>query len=201
MKNKKKVLLFLAKGFEEYEASVFTDVLGWSRSNGDIPVEVTTAGIGSPIKGTWNLNVLPEIQLEEVDISNYDALAIPGGFEEAGFYEHAYHEDFLQLIRDFHGAGKIIASVCVGALPPGKSGILKNRKGTTYHLMDGLRRNQLAEFGVLVQDKHLVVDGNIITSSCPASALDVAFTLLQMLTTESNTIKVKTAMGFLPAYS
>jgi len=25
----KKVLLFLSQGFEEYEASVFTDVIGW----------------------------------------------------------------------------------------------------------------------------------------------------------------------------
>ena len=37
----KKVLLLLAQGFEEYEASVFTDVLGWSRDVGDIP------GLGS----------------------------------------------------------------------------------------------------------------------------------------------------------
>jgi 4-methyl-5(b-hydroxyethyl)-thiazole monophosphate biosynthesis len=27
----KSVLLFLPDGFEEYEASVFTDVIGWSR--------------------------------------------------------------------------------------------------------------------------------------------------------------------------
>ena len=27
----KKVLLLMAQGFEEYEASAFTDVLGWSR--------------------------------------------------------------------------------------------------------------------------------------------------------------------------
>lgn len=38
----KHVLLLLAQGFEEYEASVFTDVLGWSRDVGNQPVRVTT---------------------------------------------------------------------------------------------------------------------------------------------------------------
>jgi 4-methyl-5(b-hydroxyethyl)-thiazole monophosphate biosynthesis len=30
----KKVLLFLSQGFEEYEASVFTYVIGWSKIYG-----------------------------------------------------------------------------------------------------------------------------------------------------------------------
>jgi len=37
----KKVLLLLANGFEEYEAGAFTDVLGWSRAFGNVPIEVT----------------------------------------------------------------------------------------------------------------------------------------------------------------
>ena len=37
----KKVLLFLAQGFEEVEAAAFTDVLGWTKSvDGVRPVEV-----------------------------------------------------------------------------------------------------------------------------------------------------------------
>jgi len=193
----KNVLLLLAQGFEEYEASVFTDVLGWSREVGDFPVSVKTAGRRAQIRCTWNFTVTPEHQLSEISIDDYDALAIPGGFEEAGFYEDAYHEDFLKTIRQFHETGKIIASICVGALPLGKSGILKNKKATTYHLMGGKRREQLESFGAYVQDQPIVVDGNIITSTSPATALDVAFTLLRMLTSPDNEKKVKTAMGFL----
>ena len=110
--------------------------------------------------------------------------------------EDAYHEDFLTLIRTFNEEKKIIASVCVGALPLGKSGILKGRKATTYHLLNGMRRKQLAEFGADVLDQHVVVDGNIITSSSPATALDVAMTLLEMLTSQENCEKVKKLMGF-----
>jgi len=192
----KRVLLLLANGFEAYEASVFTDVLGWATVFGDTPIEVKTAGRRSELNCTWNLIIIPKIYLSEVDVTQYDALALPGGFEKAGFYEDAYHEDFLRLIRAFDKQKKIIASICVGALPLGKSGILKGRKATTYHLLDGIRKKQLADFGANVVDDHLVVDENIITSSSPATALDVAFKLLEMLSSKENCTKIKKLMGF-----
>jgi len=192
----KRVLLFLPQGFEEYEAAVFTDVLGWSRDVNLQPVEVVTAGLRNKIYCTWNLIVEPQFHISELEVDDFDALALPGGFEEKGFYEDAYDERFLELLRRFNEAGKIIASVCVGALPLGKSGILKGKKATTYHLGEGHRRKQLAEFGAEVLDQHLVVDGNLITSTAPASALDVAFTLLEMLTCCENLRRVKQAMGF-----
>ncbi|MHA1879487.1 MAG: DJ-1/PfpI family protein [Candidatus Heimdallarchaeota archaeon] len=192
----KNVLLLLAQGFEEYEASVFTDILGWSRDIGDTPVNVITAGRRSQIKCTWNFIVIPEIQVNEIIVDDFDALAIPGGFEETGFYKDAYHADFLNIIQQFHESNKIIASICVGALPLGKSGILKNRKATTYHLLNGIRRKQLEGFGAYIQDQPIVVDDNIITSTSPATALEVAFMLLEMLTSKDNLFKVKTAMGF-----
>ncbi len=192
----KNVLLLLAQGFEEYEAGAFTDVLGWSRDIGDSPVNVVTAGRRSHIQCTWNFTVIPEIQVNEIIVDEFDALAIPGGFHEAGFYEDAYHEDFLNIIRQFHERNKIIASICVGALPLGESGILKNKMATTYHLRNGIRRKELDSFGVHVKDQPIVVDGNIVTSTSPATAVDVAFILLEMLTSRDNLTKVKRAMGF-----
>jgi len=192
----KKVLLLLAQGFEEFEAAVFTDVLGWSRDLGECPVQVITAGRRKSIRCTWNFTVIPEVMVKDIDVADFDALAIPGGFEEAGFYEDAFHEEFLEIIREFYGQGKVIASICVGALPLGKSGILEGKKATTYHLNGGARRKQLKSFGVDVLDQPIVVDHNIITSTAPARALDVAFTLLEMLTSAGNCNNVKMAMGF-----
>jgi 4-methyl-5(b-hydroxyethyl)-thiazole monophosphate biosynthesis len=188
--------LFLAQGFEAYEASVFTDVIGWSRSFGIEPVDLVTTGLRSKIKCTWNLNVCPEIEFDKIDAMDFDALAIPGGFENAGFYEDAYDERFLNLIREFDKKNKIIASICVAALPIGKSGILTNRKATSYDLMDGLRRKQLADFGANVQDEMIVVDKNVITSTGPSTGLDVAFRLLEMLTDLENVNIVKKYMRF-----
>jgi protein deglycase len=192
----KKVLLLLANGFEAYEASVFTDVLGWNEYEGDGSTLLVTCGLHQQLKCTWGFSVMPEMHLSEIDVADFDALAIPGGFEEAGFYIDAYNEAFLSLIREFDQAGKYIASICVGALPIGKSGVLAGRKGTTYHLNGGLRQRQLAEYGVEILNQPVVIDRNIITSSCPSTALDVAFSLLEMLTSAENCRKVKHLMGF-----
>ena len=192
----KKVLLFLAQGFEEYEAGVFIDIIGWSRAYGSEPVDLVTTGLRPQIKCTWNFTVLPEIEFDKVNADDYDALAIPGGFEKAGFYEDAYDERFLGLIRDFNSQGKIIAAVCAAALPLGKSGILKNRTATTYDLLDELRRKQLADFGAIVKDAQIVTDDNVITSTGPATGPGVAFTLLEMLTTKENVDLVKKYMRF-----
>ncbi|MVX65023.1 DJ-1 family protein [Clostridium chromiireducens] len=191
----KKVLLLLANGFEAVEASVFTDVIGWNKSDGDGTTELITAGIRENLKCTFNFTVIPEMKISEININEFDALAIPGGFEEAGFYEDAYSEDFLNIIREFDRAGKIIASICVGALPIGKSGVLVGRNATTYNF--GIRQKQLSEFGVnVLGTEPIVIDNNIITSYNPSTAFDVAFKLLEMLTSKVNCQNVKRLMGF-----
>ena len=192
----KKVLLFLAQGFEEYEAAVFTDVIGWSRVFGNEPVDLVTTALRTEIKCTWNFIVRPELEFEKINVQEFDVLAIPGGFENAGFYQDAYDERLLNLIREFDKQGKIIASICVAALPIGKSRVLKGRKATTYDLLDGVRRKQLADFGAEVQDESIVIDKNIITSTGPSTAIDVAFILLEMLTDKENVKVVKKYMRF-----
>lgn len=134
--------------------------------------------------------------IDEINVDEYDALAIPGGFEEFGFYEEAYDEKFLELIRQFDAKNKIIATICVGALPVGKSGVLEQRKATTYHLKGGYRQNELKTFDVDVINEPIVIDRNIITSYCPETASSVAFKLLEMLTSKEKMEVVKGAMGF-----
>lgn len=191
-----KTLLFLAKGFETMEFSVFVDVMGWARNDYRYDVPVVTCGFQKEVVSTFNIPVLVDKTIEEIDVDDYDALAIPGGFEEYGFYEEAYDERFLNLIREFNKKGKIIASICVAALPVGKSGVLKGRKATTYNLKNGCRQKQLKEFGVDVVNEPIVVDKNIITSYCPETASGVAFKLLEKLTSIEQMEVVKRAMGF-----
>lgn len=191
-----RVLVFCAKGFETMEFSVFIDVMGWARNDFHCPVYVNTCGFTKTVNSTFHVPVIMDKTIDEIVADDYDALAIPGGFEEFGFYEEAYDEKFLNLIRAFHKQKKPIASICVAALPLGKSGILKDRKATTYHLNNGHRQKQLAEFGVNVINERVVVDDNIITSYCPETAPDVAFELLKKLCGNEKMLTVKKAMGF-----
>ena len=178
------------------EFSVFIDVFGWARNDFECPVYVDTCGFNKQVTSTFNVPIIVDKTIDEISADDYDALAIPGGFEEFGFYEEAYDEKFLNLVRNFDEQNKPIAAVCVGALPLGKSGVLKNRKATTYHLNNGHRQKQLAEFGVNIVNERVVTDNNIITSYCPETAPDVAFELLRKLVGSEKMLIVKRAMGY-----
>ena len=190
----KKVLLLLADGFETFEASVFIDVIGWNLAEGDGSTELFSCGLKKQIKSSFNQRFIVDYTVDEVDVSSFDALAIPGGFEIYGFYNDAYNDKFLDLIRRFRANNKIIASICVGALPLGKSGVLKNKNGTTYNRP--ARREALQSFGVNVVNQPIVVDDNLITSWNPSTAVDVALLLLELLTSKQNAGKVRQLMGF-----
>ncbi|BFK99133.1 hypothetical protein K070079E91_14840 [Eisenbergiella porci] len=54
----------------------------------------------------------------------------------------------------------------------------------------------MEESGAVPGNEWLVVDGNIITSSCPKTAHEVAFRLLEILTTKEKAHQIREAMGF-----
>lgn len=190
----KKVLLLLAEGFEIFEASAFIDVIGWNLAEGDNSTELFTCGLKKEIKSSFNQRFIVDYVIDEIDISSFDALAIPGGFEIYGFYNDAYDDKFLDLIKEFKSKNKIIASICAGALPVGKSGVLIGKNGTVYN--SEIRREALKGFGVNVIHQPIVIDDNVITSWNPSTAIYVALFLLEKLTTKNNADKVRQLMGF-----
>jgi protein deglycase len=190
----KKVLLLLADGFETFEASVFIDVIGWNLVEGDNSTELFSCALKKEIKSSFNQRFIVDYLISDIDISQFDALAIPGGFEKYGYYIDAYDDKFLDVIRAFEAKNKFIASICVGALPVGKSGVLKDKKGTTYN--SEVRRGALQSFGVTVMHQPIVQADNIVTSWNPSTAVGVAFMLLEHLTSKNNADNVRRLMGF-----
>ena len=190
MKNKK-VLLLLANGFEAYEASVFTDIIGFANTGG-FPIDLKSAGNFSTINCAYGFNVKPDYLINDVDLDEFDALAIPGGRRDAGFYEDAYSTDFQNVIKAFNKKNKYIAGICVASLPMAKAGVLDGKTATTYF---GKRQRELAEMGINVIDEQIVCDGNIITSSSPSAGIEVAIKLLGLLTSDECVKATKDAFG------
>lgn len=178
------------------EASVFIDVIGWARNDFHNDVEIDTCGFQKTVISAFGVPVTVDVLLEDICIDEYDALAIPGGFEEFGFYEEAFSEKLCDVINKFNCQHKLIATVCVAALALAHSGILTGKRATTYHLNNGIRQKQLAEYGVEIVNEPVVKTDNIITSYCPKTAPDVAFILLECLVGTEKMHIVKSAMGF-----
>ena len=84
-----KVLILCLKGFETMEFSVFIDVMGWAREEAKVDIHVTTCGFQKTVHSTFGVPVVMDKTMEEIRVEDYDALAIPGGFQEYGFREEA----------------------------------------------------------------------------------------------------------------
>lgn len=186
--------MLLANGVEPLEMSAFTDVMGWATILGDEAIELTDVALHTEIKTTFGLTLKPSKLLQDINLYDYDAIAIPGGFEPSGFYDDALSEPFVAVIKHFNQYEKPIASVCVSSIALGHAGILTDRKATTYHQLGGKRKQQLEQTGATFVDRPVVKDQHIITSTGPGTALEVAFLLLEEITSTENVTALREKM-------
>lgn len=194
----KKILLLISKGSELLEISPFTDVFGWNNVVGSKDIEVITASFHSQIHATWNLTIIPEINLSQQtpDLSEFDAIVIPGGFGYRDFFHDMKLLKFKHIIQHFMENNKIIVGVCTGVIALGEAGAIKDRKATTYLYDNDRYFRQLFSYGAFPVRKNIVIDENIITVSGPKNSLDAAFLLLERLSSKENAQIVKFNMCF-----
>ena len=180
--NSKKVLLFLAQGFEDLEAVSIIDICGWTHYREHLQkVDVTVTGFHKKVAGRFGLKINTNLLIDDVNPQEYDALAIPGGFHSYGFDE-AYDDNVLNLIKSVHSNGGVIATMCVGILPVAKAGILSGRTATTYPFSKNHDNpGYLREYGCKYSGRSIEIDDHIISCAGPAQSLQIALIMLEML--------------------
>lgn len=202
MKNKyvtsnKKVLLFAPQGFEDLEVTTFTDIIGWTRVLKEVQsIDLVITASKRNVCSRHNLIIKAHRLLDDVKVKEYDALIIPGGFNDSGYTE-VYDKKVLNLIRKAHKNGCIIVAMCVGSLPVAKAGVLKGKRATTYSLSrshDNLQT--LRNYGATATEQRIVVSDKIITNRGPDTSIEVAFKLLEMLSGKKDTLRIKKALMF-----
>ncbi|HDH05873.1 MAG TPA: DJ-1/PfpI family protein [Nitrospirae bacterium] len=193
----KKVLLFAPQGFEDIELAAFTDILGWTRVLKEVTsVDLVITAFKKNICSKHNLTIKAHQMIKEINPDDYQALIIPGGFNDAGYTE-VYNKKMFGLIRKIYENGGIIAAMCVGSLAVAKTGILKGKKATTYSSSKRHDNLQiLRDCGAIPVKGRIVVADRIITNRGPDTAIEVAFKLLEMLNGKKDMKKIKKAMMF-----
>ena len=194
----KKILILISQGVEILEVSPFIDIFGWNMVVGKKNTTTTTVSIHDIIYCTWNLKIFPQLNLkkENIDLEEYDALVIPGGFGKAGFFNDMKDSIFKNVIQHFNEKNKIIVGVCTGVIPLGEAGILKGRRATTYLLDNERYFSQLEKYRAIPIREEIVEDENLITCSGPKNALETAFLLLEKFSDKENCNIVKKNMCF-----
>lgn len=161
-----KIAILVAEGFEEIETSVPYDVL--KRAG----IEVLTAGLKQgPITGSHGLKVVCDTLADDLKASTLDGLIIPGGYP--GYVNLGKSPVVLNLIRTMASAGKDLASICAGPLVLEQAGVIKGKTVTCFPGVESSLKT--AHFS----PQRVIVDGNIITSRGPGTAMEFALKLAE----------------------
>ena len=173
-----KALVPLADGFEELEAVTIIDVL---RRAG---VEVTVAALGpSPVTGSHAIRVEADASLDAVQADVFDAVVLPGGPAAQRLRDD---ERVKAVVRRLAREGRLVAAVCAAPIALEAAGVLAGKRATVYP------GNLLASAEQV--EERVVVDGSIITSRGPGTALEFALALVEKLAGRAKAAEVARAM-------
>jgi putative intracellular protease/amidase len=154
--------------------------------NSKIYMVALKPGLYKDIKG---LQMMAEYSLS--DLPNPDILLIPGGF---GIDSILTNPEIINWVQNAHKTTQWTVSVCSGALLLGAAGLLKDCNATTHWN----RKEQLAKYGVIIQNERYVKDGKIITSAGVSAGIDMSLYLLSLITNENFAKAIQLGMEYDP---
>lgn len=161
-------LVPVAPGSEELEAVTVIDLL---RRAG---IEVTVAGLGDgPIEASRGVRLLPDTRLEAVRDADFDLVVLPGG--GPGAQALAADAGLQALLRRHAETGAWLGAICAAPSILAAGGLLAGRRATSFP-------GWLDEAtDVSYREDPVVVDGRIVTSRGPGTAMDFALRLIELV--------------------
>ncbi|MBR4188930.1 MAG: DJ-1/PfpI family protein [Kiritimatiellae bacterium] len=182
-----KVCVLVAPGSEELETVAVVDVL--RRAGAD----VFLAGVAGPgaVRASRGVGLVPDGAWDAAAADGFDALVVPGGM--GGVEAIGSERSVLDALRRSAAAGKWIAAICAGPRVLDKAGLLEGKRFTCY---PGVEKG-LAAGGKWLDDP-VVVDGRLVTSQGPGTAVAFALALAECL--EGLDAAQRTAAGMLLAW-
>ncbi len=164
------VLIPLAQGCEELEAVTLIDLL--RRAS----IDVVTAGLDdAPVYGARGTVLVPDTNLDDALNKEFDMIALPGGLPGA---DHLDQDPRIQdLLRTMATADKYTCAICAAPRALASAGLLEGKRATSYP--GTLDKMDIP--GMSYCEDPVVIDGKVITSRGPGTAIDFALTLIEAL--------------------
>lgn len=164
------VLVPLANGCEELEAVTIIDLL--VRAG----VEVVSAGLTpGPIRASRGVVITPDTSLDESLKRDFDMVVLPGGLPGA---DHLDQDARIQaLLKKMANSERFTAAICAAPKVLASAGLLDGKRATAYP--GTLEKLQLSNTDITAET--IMIDGKVITSRGPGTAMDFALTLIETL--------------------
>lgn len=175
-----KVLVPLAKGFEEIEAVSIIDIL----RRAEIDVMVASLDTNSLVQGANGITVQTDFQVKDVSVNELDMIVLPGGWD--GTHALADDANVQRLLKEMDAKGKNIGAICAAPYALNRAGVLKEEY-TCYPSVE----EEIKKEGYQGDKAMVIEDANVMTSRGPATAICFALAIVKKLQGEEtyNTIK------------
>ena len=180
-----KAIIVLANGFEEIEALTIVDVL--RRGNVDISM-LALDDSSLDVEGAHGIGVVADGEWDDEEVDASDVIILPGGGR--GMEALKADSRVLSALRRFDENDKFIAAICAAPAVLQEAGVLSGRKAVCYPGMESHIKDAVVQKGA-----NVVRDGTLITGSGPATAMEFALGVLEML--EGPVVRKKVADGLL----
>ena len=177
-----KVLVPLAKGFEDIEAITVVDVL---RRGG---IEVVTASIADSVEveSAHGITVKADALFSDVAGEEYEAIVLPGGGEGTENLRHC--EPLFERLRRQNDEGRLLCAICAAPVVLIDAGVAEEGRHMTCY------PSMMLELDRSYVNVPVVADGNLITGQAPGSAMLFALVILKTLVGETKMRKVARGM-------
>ena len=175
------VLIPLAQGCEELEAVTVIDLL---RRAG---IEVVSAGLDKqPVRASRGTVLIADTDLDSALQQDYDMVVLPGGMPGA---DHLDNDPRIQtLLKEMAANNKYTAAICAAPKVLASSGVLGDKKATAFPgLLESLGKTPAVET--------VVMDGKVITSRGPGTAMDFALKLIEVLVSKEKRDEVEKGLA------
>lgn len=142
-----------------------------------------------PVRDVQGLRLFADVRVADAGL--FDVLLVPGGHGQQALM---HDEEVLELIRRHAQSGKVLFSVCTGALLCGAAGVLNGKQVTTHWST----RHLMQYYGAVLADARVVVDGNLISAAGVTAGLDGALVLVSLLRGEVAAQEIQLAIEYAP---
>ncbi len=142
---------------------------------------------GRAVRDARGLTIVPDAAIADAPV--LDVLHVPGGGGVDALMEN---EEVLAWLRK--QSGRVVLSVCTGALLLGAAGLLAGRRATTHWASLHL----LPEFGATAVDERVVVDGDWVFAAGVSSGIDGVLTLAARLCGDEVAQRLQLLMEYAP---
>jgi len=143
-------------------------------------INVTTASLDTgnevtPVVASRGTKLIPDTTLDQAMQDDFDMLVLPGGLPGSDYLDQ--DQRIHQLLKQMQEEDKFTAAICAAPKVLANANLLNGKNATSYPgVID-----QMNLPNTNISGQNVVIDGKVVTSRGPATAMEFALSLIEVL--------------------